>query len=328
MDREIRQRLKWVQMYEATGNAGLTCRRCGISRPTLRKWWKRYQAEGTNGLKSQSRRPHHSPGRRIHQKQEEWILKMRTERKLGVRRIKTELLRLHNFRASLATIHKVLKRHEVKPLKRLRRRKKVMRYQKDIPGERVQLDTCKVRPGIYLYTAIDDCTRCLAARVYSRRTSANTVKFLETYVSDFIFGVQRIQTDRGTEFTAMKVVEWFQDNQIKWRPIRPRSPHLNGKVERVQKTVLDELFATIDLDNLSLEEINWELEDWIDDYNRDRIHGSLGQPPIHKALDLLDQCPSEYAIISAYNPVFELHRNGVIGAHNEAELIELLKRSL
>jgi len=126
----------------------------------------------------------------------------------------------------------------------------------------------------------------------------------------------------------MKVVEWFQDNQIKWRPIRPRSPHLNGKVERVQKTVLDELFATIDLDNLSLEEINWELEDWIDDYNRDRIHGSLGQPPIHKALDLLDQCPSEYAIISAYNPVFELHRNGVIGAHNEAELIELLKRSL
>lgn len=49
---------------------------------------------------------------------------------------------------------------------------------------------------------------------------------------------------------------------------------------------------------------------------------------MHKALDLLDQCPSEYAIISAYNPVFELHHNGVIGTHNERDLTELLKRSL
>jgi len=46
MSREVKQRLAWVQLYEQTGNAGLTCRRCGISRPTLRKWWRRYQEEG------------------------------------------------------------------------------------------------------------------------------------------------------------------------------------------------------------------------------------------------------------------------------------------
>ena len=40
MDREIQQRLQWVRLYEETGNAGLVCHRCGISRPTLRKWWK------------------------------------------------------------------------------------------------------------------------------------------------------------------------------------------------------------------------------------------------------------------------------------------------
>ncbi|WP_158683987.1 helix-turn-helix domain-containing protein, partial [Pseudoalteromonas sp. T1lg10] len=41
MNREIQQRLTWIKLYEETNDAGLVCRRCGISRPTLRKWWKR-----------------------------------------------------------------------------------------------------------------------------------------------------------------------------------------------------------------------------------------------------------------------------------------------
>src|SRR3954468_23283665 len=50
-------RLGWIKLYEEIGNAGVACRRCGISRPTLRKWWRRYQAQGTAGLEEQSRRP-------------------------------------------------------------------------------------------------------------------------------------------------------------------------------------------------------------------------------------------------------------------------------
>jgi hypothetical protein len=38
MDREIARRLRWARMLQETGNAGLVCLRCGISRPTLRKW--------------------------------------------------------------------------------------------------------------------------------------------------------------------------------------------------------------------------------------------------------------------------------------------------
>jgi len=58
MDREIKQRLGWVQLYAETGNSGFVCRRCGISRPTLRKWWQRYQAEGEAGLQSCGRLLH------------------------------------------------------------------------------------------------------------------------------------------------------------------------------------------------------------------------------------------------------------------------------
>ncbi|WP_260847436.1 helix-turn-helix domain-containing protein, partial [Shewanella algae] len=65
MDREIQQRRQWVKMYEECSDAGLVCRRCGISRPTLRKWAKRYKQFGIAGLESQSRRPHSSPDTKV-----------------------------------------------------------------------------------------------------------------------------------------------------------------------------------------------------------------------------------------------------------------------
>ena len=136
MNREVKQRLTWVKLYEQTGDAGLTCRRCGISRPTLRKWWQRYQAEGINGLESRSRRPKHIPYRKVTPEVERWILDLRHKRMIGSRRIQHELQRLHRFHLSLETIHKVLKRNQVAPLRRPPRRRHVKRYERKVPGDR------------------------------------------------------------------------------------------------------------------------------------------------------------------------------------------------
>jgi len=57
----MQARLTWVTMYLETNDAGFVCRRCGISRPTLRKWVNRYNKLGEEGLKDISRRPHNSP---------------------------------------------------------------------------------------------------------------------------------------------------------------------------------------------------------------------------------------------------------------------------
>ena len=62
---DARTRLGWVRLYERVGNAGIVCRRCGIARPTLRKWWRRYRAEGGAGLETRSHRPHRSPNRNL-----------------------------------------------------------------------------------------------------------------------------------------------------------------------------------------------------------------------------------------------------------------------
>ena len=57
MDPKVKMRLGWVQFYQKTDNFSLTSRRCGISRPTLRKWVSRYQESGLEGLLDRSRRP-------------------------------------------------------------------------------------------------------------------------------------------------------------------------------------------------------------------------------------------------------------------------------
>jgi transposase len=177
MNLEIKARLKWVQLYEETGDAGFVCRRCGISRPTLRKWSRRFKERGLEGLRSRSRRPHKSPRQKISSENERIILELRRQHKLGARRIQNELLRNQELSFSLATIHKVLSRHNVKPLKPYRRKKSYKRYQRPISGDRVQMDTMKVATGLYQYTAVDDCSRFRVLGLYKRRAAANTLCF-------------------------------------------------------------------------------------------------------------------------------------------------------
>lgn len=100
LKREIQQRLTWIKLYEQTNDFDLVCRRCGISRPTLRKWWQRYQENGVEDLNSQSKRPHHCPNTKLTEDIETLILDLRKTRNLGIRRLQSELLR--NYDVSLS----------------------------------------------------------------------------------------------------------------------------------------------------------------------------------------------------------------------------------
>ena len=116
-------RLGWIELYEQVRDAGMVCRRCGVSRPTLRKWWRRYQAHGTAGLISRSRRPRIFAQRKVFEREEQLISALRTQRRLGSKRLRNELLRLHGLRLSAATVHRALLRLELNrlPQRRLRR---------------------------------------------------------------------------------------------------------------------------------------------------------------------------------------------------------------
>jgi transposase len=211
MNDQIKARLHWVNLFLDTKNAGLVCRRCGISRPTLRLWVNRYQEEGVQGLQSKSRRPKKTPERKVNEQIEQWVLGLR-KRRLGSRRIQSELKRLHDCSLARGTIQNILHQHQQPSLKKTRRpRKTFKRYAREIPGERVQLDSCEIADGLYQYTAIDDCTRMKVVNLYSQKSADNSIDFLEYVLEELPFPIQRIQTDRGMEFFAYEFQQGKMD---------------------------------------------------------------------------------------------------------------------
>lgn len=301
-EHEVRARLRWVRLYEQTGHAGLTCRRCGISRPTLRKWWRRYQAQGEVGLHSHSRRPHRLSNAKVTPKQEQQILTLRRKRRLGPRRLRNELQRQESYSLSSATVWKVLHRHAVASVRLSRRPQQPQRYACKVPGERVQMDTCKVGPNLYQFTAIDDCTRWRVLGLYTARTAANAEHFLhEHVVEEMPFPIQRIQTDRGGEFFGVPFQEALKAQCIKFRPNRPGAPHLNGKVERSQQTDKVEFWPTVDRSK-PLEELREELSLWQMHYNWHRPHAALDErPPVDRCTGLKEQTPLRQQVVEAYD---------------------------
>jgi transposase InsO family protein len=162
------------------------------------------------------------------------------------------------------------------------------------------MDTMKIQPGLYQYTAVDDCSRFLVAGVYPRRTVANTLHFLEKVMEEMSIPAQRIQTDRGREFFAYKVQEKLMDWAIKSRPVKPRSPHLNRKVEHVQKTVLYDFYAMTDLDDPDLQD---HLDEWVFYYNWLRGHGSSGgKAPIDRFVERSSKTPITDEVETMYDP--------------------------
>jgi len=123
MDAEIRKRLRWVELFLRIENHSVVCLKCGISRPRLRKWVRRFREQGMEGLSSGSRRPKSSPAVKVLSLHREWIRELRN-RRLGSRRIQNELKRVHDFTVSRTTIEKVLRATDTGPLLRSRRPRK------------------------------------------------------------------------------------------------------------------------------------------------------------------------------------------------------------
>lgn len=88
--------------------------------------------------------------------------------------------------------------------------------------------------------------------------------------------------------------------RIKFRPVKPRSPHLNGKVEQAQKTVLDEFYNGVDITQSNLEE---ELGRYQHYYNRERAHGAHnGKTPMERYLEVSHTIPYREDVQAAYDP--------------------------
>ena len=88
------------------------------------------------------------------------------------------------------------------------------------------------------------------------------------------FPIKAIQVDGGSEFEAV-FEEECQQRGIKLFVLPPRSPKLNGGVERAHRTHTEEFYEVTD-STFELIEIRQELLEWERIYNTIRPHQALG----------------------------------------------------
>ena len=284
--REIKRRLRVLKHAEKIGNVHMTCRYFGLARSTFYRWKTDYDKHGEAGLVRKSatsiNHPRKTPAEIV-----EKIVHLRRKYHLGPIRIVWYLERDHNIRVSDATGYRTLRRLGFNrlPCNAGRRKIHTKRYQKQVPGHHIQVDVKflkfldKNKKAIkrYQYTAIDDATRARALKIYPRRNQANACDFVDCLIEKFPFRIHTIRTDRGHEFQAK--FHWHvEDKGIRHVCIKPRSPQLNGKVERSHRSDQEEFYQLLNcVDDTDL---NKKLAEWENFYNFYRPHGAFaGKTP-------------------------------------------------
>jgi transposase InsO family protein len=271
----------------------LTRKRLGISRKTFYKWKYRFDQakENRSALLGRSRKPHH-PYYHIKKSLRRRILTLRQKTHLGPLRLRQLLLNLGRKKIPSAfTLSKIFKRHGLtrkrKPHpKRYRRTFVVPR-----PGDLLQVHV-KFVPyllqgrRLYQFTATDCCTRLRIIQFHQEMAAYTAKTFIQHALSTFPFPVRILQTDNDSIFP-----HWYTagpktplDPPVKKHPftamcerfhaqhrlIPPRTPRLNGKVERSHQTDEEQFYR---LRRYSTQkDLQRAFARWLWHYNHTRLH--------------------------------------------------------
>jgi len=243
-----------------------------IPEATFARWWAGYRERGPRALQEHSRRPHHSPAA-LPGSVLDIVRHAHHESGLGFRRLHYLLRSAGRLHCSASSVYRILRRAGALQRRPRRPRPVWVRYQKAVPGERAQMDLKYLPQGRFQLTLVDDCSRTLAAAVLKRRTNAAVCAALPALLAGLPFAVQCIQTDNGPEF-GQGLTRLLAGSGIRHVRIRPRTPRLNGKVERVHRTMQEELWDSHHLGTPG----SWpgQLARYVRFYNSARPHTALG----------------------------------------------------
>ncbi len=206
-----------------------------------------------------------------------------------------------------STVWKVLRRHG------LSRRPQAVkepanRYEWPCPGDLLHMDTSRyarfVRPGHavtgdrsqrsrnwmrpetrvgydYAHAIVDDHSRLAYVELHDDEKAATVTGFVDRALAFFVeHGIvaKRLMTDNGFSYVRNRSLrELLTHNSISHLTTEPYQPHTNGKVERFHQTMAREW--AYGLTHRSHQQRNQALPHWLDHYNRQRPHSSLGDRP-------------------------------------------------
>ena len=277
----------------------------GVSRATAYKWLRRFHQEGSAGLADRSSRPHQSP-RRLSEGAELEILELRRVHKLGPHR----LAGITGHPRS--TCYAVLRRHQLHRLAWMDRPtgRVIRRYEREAPGELIHVDVKKLgripfggghrilgrstaarrlktmSTGIgydYVHAAVDDHSRLAYAEIHADQRGGTCAAFLGRAAAFYAahgVRIRAVMTDNALNYVQSRPFQAALA-QLGARHLRiaPYRPQTNGKVERFNRTLLEEwAYCRPYSDNQARLDL---LSGWLHGYNHHRSHTALGGlPPI------------------------------------------------
>ena len=300
-----------VQRYLAGHKVRDIAGQLGVSRPTVYKWIRRFDAEGPAGLADRSSRPHRSP-RRTPLQVELAVLLARLEHHAGPVQLAAEL----GLPAS--TIGAVLRRWAMPHLidldritgELLRSRATDQRYEHPRPGDLLHVDVKKlgripdgggwrldgllspdhkrskhIKTGFdFIHVAVDDHSRVAYAEILPDEKAPTCAEFLHRAATWFRerhnVTVRRVLTDNAKAYTVGHDWIWVcHAMQIHRRFIKAGCPWTNGKAERFNRTILTDWAYAHPW--FSTDERNAAFDAFLDRYNTRRGHTAAGgRPPI------------------------------------------------
>jgi transposase InsO family protein len=300
-------RLRLCERIMAGWSVAETARSMNVSRQCAHKWWRRYQDQGVAGLEDRSSRPwscpHQTPART-----ERRIVALRQSRKLGPAR----LAGIVGVPAS--TVHRVLVRHGLNRLAWMDRPtgRVIRRIHTERCGELVHIDVKKLakvpkggghrklgravtknRPGsgyTHVHTAIDAYSRLAYSEFAGVENTVNCVAFLDRAIAWFAaqgITVERVLTDNGVGYRSLAWKGRCAELEIRHSRTRPYRPATNGKVERFNRTLMDEWgYARLWRSETARARA---LDRWLHRYNHHRHHTAIGGPPASRVTNLAGQ---------------------------------------
>ncbi len=205
-------------------------------------------------------------------------------------------VRAEGFSVSDATVGRIIAslvaRGRVEPVPTLRRRPFARRWTarrrfarrlpRDLavsePGGLVQLDTVFVNltptKPIKHFTAYDPIAKWTVGKAFNRATAQAAAAFLDKILADMPFPVKAIQVDGGAEFETACLAKG-----VALYVLPPRSPQMNGAVERCNGAWRYEFYETYDLPT-GVDDLNPILDSYQNLYNHHRPHSALaGKTP-------------------------------------------------
>jgi transposase InsO family protein len=289
---KAKQRLRWLD-YARTHTVAEAARHFDISIATIYRWKAPFDPYNLTTLEDRPSTPHHPRRPTWTATDSAAVLAARQAHPRWGKDNLAILLRQHGHSLSVSMIGRILRSLNHRGLliepraTRLRPHSRYPRpyavrkpaaYSVAAPGDLLQLDTMHLTPlpGVERrqFTTIDRVSRCCLLGVRATATAGTARDFLADLLARLPFAVRAIQVDGGAEFMA-GFESACREHGIALFVLPPRSPKLNGCVERLNGTSRREFRELYDGD-LDLPPLQEALRAWEHQHNHLRPHQALG----------------------------------------------------